>query len=92
MPSGTRELPFCNGRRAASLCESPVKTRLAVGSCDIKPVDVASLRAFAKTLEGKPLSTRAQGRTFHVQVVKGGLVYTPQSTGKPRPQQDKFIG
>jgi hypothetical protein len=57
----------------------------------MKPVDVPSLRAFARSLEGKPITTGAQSRIFHVRVAKGGLIYTPQSTGKPRPQQDRDI-
>jgi hypothetical protein len=57
----------------------------------MKPIDVTSLRDFARTLEGKPLTTRARGCTFHVQVIDGGLVYTPESSGKPRPQQDRDI-
>jgi hypothetical protein len=38
-----------------------------------------------------PLATHARGCTFHVQVIDGGLVYTPESTGKPRPQMNRDI-
>lgn len=55
----------------------------------MKSIDVTSLRAFAQTLEGKLLTTRARACVFQVQVTRDRLIFTPRSTGKPRPQFDR---
>ncbi len=58
----------------------------------MRQVGLTSLRAFAKTLEGRTLPTHVRGCAFRVEVTSTGLIFTPESTGKPRPQQDKHIG
>jgi hypothetical protein len=57
----------------------------------MRTIELDALRAFAKTLEGQTLTTRAQRKPFQVRVAKTGLEYTPASTGKPRPQGYRFV-
>jgi hypothetical protein len=54
-------------------------------------VDADNLIAFAKTLEGQILETRARKKQFTVRVSEKGMEYTPLSTGKTRPQSYKWI-
>ena len=57
----------------------------------MKTVELDSLRAFARTLEGQTLTTRAQKKPFLIRVRETGLEYTPLSTGEPRLEPDKFV-
>ena len=57
----------------------------------MRQIDLTSIRAFARTLEGKPLVTQVRGHGFRLEVTRGGFIYTPESTGKARPEQDKII-
>lgn len=52
-------------------------------------IELAQLKAFARTLEGRTLETHAQRRPFTVQVLPRALVFTPLSTGNPRPVSDE---
>lgn len=54
-------------------------------------MDFRDFLAFVKTLDGKTLTTMAQGKEFEVSVLDHGLEYTPRSTGKPRPHGFKFL-
>jgi hypothetical protein len=54
-------------------------------------INLYSFRAFAKTLEGIIVETQKQRRKFTVQVIPGALIFTPQSTGKPRALPDRWV-
>jgi hypothetical protein len=51
-------------------------------------IQVSELKRFARTLEARTLETLAQKRKFTVQVRSAALIFTPLSTGKPRPVND----
>ena len=53
--------------------------------------DIRDFMRFVKTLDGQALKTVAREKEFDVSVVRGGLEYTPRSTGKARFQEDRFI-
>ncbi|HEX3234378.1 MAG TPA: hypothetical protein VHR41_09275, partial [Gemmatimonadales bacterium] len=48
------------------------------------PISIDELVAFVRTLEGQVLQTSVQNKPFTVKVEEKGLVYTPESTGRPR--------
>jgi hypothetical protein len=53
--------------------------------------DIRDFMCFVKTLDGQTLKTVAREKQFDIRVVRGGLEYTPHSTGKARFQEDRFI-
>lgn len=55
------------------------------------PIQADSFTAFVKTLEGKEITSRAGRSRFTVSVSGGDMVFTPLSTGKPRPHQRRYI-
>jgi hypothetical protein len=57
----------------------------------MEQLDLPSFRAFTKTLEGIIIETQKQRRKFTVQVIAGALIFTPQSTGKPRVLPDRWV-
>lgn len=54
----------------------------------MKRIDLRAFKGFVRTLEGRTLKTRVQGKSFTVQVRGATILLTPQSTGKPRPMTD----
>jgi hypothetical protein len=54
-------------------------------------VSPEELVRFAKTLEGKPLTTEAQRKVFTVRIVDDGIEYTPESSGASRTQSRKVL-
>jgi D-3-phosphoglycerate dehydrogenase len=65
------------------------KQRLQSGL--LAPVNRSALLAFAKTQEGKTLFTRSQKKPFTVAVIGQGLQFTPEETGRPRPELPQVI-
>jgi hypothetical protein len=58
----------------------------------MKPLNFISLRGYIKrNLIGRKIKTLARQKVFTVKVSSNGLIYTPNSTGKPRPHGQKFV-
>jgi hypothetical protein len=55
------------------------------------PISLNELRAYAKTLQGRTLTTAARKKEFAVEVKDNGLIYTPASTRRSRFQHNKHI-
>ncbi len=53
--------------------------------------DLRDFMRFVRTQDRQTLKTLAREKPFDVRVVRGGLEYTPHSTGKARFQEDRFI-
>ncbi len=57
----------------------------------MKRVNTREFYDFVRTLEGQAIETRAQRKKFTVQVMKGGLEFTPLSSNKPRQHNHKTL-
>lgn len=57
----------------------------------IPTIPTSEFLAFAKTLKGHEITSRAGRSKFTVNVVGDDLTFTPLSTGKPRPHPRRYV-
>ena len=54
-------------------------------------ITLQGLRAFARSLHGMELQTKARGKRFRFLVEDHGFTYVPMTSQEPRPQNNKNI-
>lgn len=57
----------------------------------MKHLVLSDVKQAASSLEGRTLETHHRRRQFHLKVEPEGLFYTPESSGKGRLQEWKYI-